>query len=145
MWGLASGMLGREHGLASAGKAMLTSELAPTPGRAGVSVWRAVDSSQGMPALEQLLMRGGRFATYLALPHHCCSWPPFPATAHNVVEYLETIWAALRPGGWWINLGPLLYHWAGQLSAGMDWMQVDAAPAGVFWPSVTASTPCCLV
>lgn len=27
-------------------------------------------------------------------------------------SYLETIWRALRPGGFWINHGPLLWHWA---------------------------------
>ena len=36
----------------------------------------------------------------------------FIDTAHNVVEYLQTIASCLRPGGTWINFGPLLYHWA---------------------------------
>jgi len=36
----------------------------------------------------------------------------FIDTAANVIEYLECIWEMLRPGGVWINLGPLLYHWA---------------------------------
>lgn len=36
----------------------------------------------------------------------------FIDTAHNVLQYLETIHGSLRPGGYWINLGPLLYHWA---------------------------------
>lgn len=36
----------------------------------------------------------------------------FIDTAHNVIEYLETIWSALKPGGWWVNLGPLQWHWA---------------------------------
>ncbi|KAK2079230.1 hypothetical protein QBZ16_002921 [Prototheca wickerhamii] len=36
----------------------------------------------------------------------------FIDTAHNVVAYMETIAAILKPGGLWINLGPLLYHWA---------------------------------
>eukprot|EP00887_Chlorella_sp_A99_P004676 scaffold4.g4676.t1 len=40
----------------------------------------------------------------------------FIDTAHNVMEYLETIWAVLRPGGCWVNLGPLLYHWADSLA-----------------------------
>ncbi|KAJ2010406.1 hypothetical protein IWW57_006951 [Coemansia sp. S610] len=31
-------------------------------------------------------------------------------TARNVLAYLETIWNALNPGGVWINLGPLLWH-----------------------------------
>lgn len=32
-------------------------------------------------------------------------------TAPNIVEYIETIYKLLKPGGVWINLGPLLYHW----------------------------------
>jgi len=36
----------------------------------------------------------------------------FLDTAHNVIAYVETIWNILRPGGIWINLGPLLYHFA---------------------------------
>ncbi|KAJ1984040.1 hypothetical protein H4R34_000902 [Dimargaris verticillata] len=34
----------------------------------------------------------------------------FIDTANNIVTYLETIYKILRPGGIWINLGPLLYH-----------------------------------
>jgi carnosine N-methyltransferase len=37
----------------------------------------------------------------------------FIDTAHNIIEYTEVIWNALKPGGVWINLGPLLYHYAG--------------------------------
>lgn len=29
----------------------------------------------------------------------------FIDTAHNVIEYVETIWKILKPGGAWINLG----------------------------------------
>ncbi|WOL07869.1 carnosine N-methyltransferase isoform X1 [Canna indica] len=36
----------------------------------------------------------------------------FLDTAHNIVEYIETIWKILKHGGVWINLGPLLYHFA---------------------------------
>ncbi|KAH9619897.1 hypothetical protein KSS87_013322 [Heliosperma pusillum] len=32
--------------------------------------------------------------------------------AHNIVEYIEIIWKLLKDGGVWINLGPLLYHFA---------------------------------
>jgi hypothetical protein len=35
----------------------------------------------------------------------------FIDTAHNIVEYVEIINHCLKPGGYWINLGPLLYHW----------------------------------
>jgi hypothetical protein len=27
------------------------------------------------------------------------------------MEYMETFWKILKPGGLWINFGPLLYHW----------------------------------
>ena len=40
--------------------------------------------------------------------------PFFVDTAHNVIEYLETIWHALKPGGIWINIGPLLWHYVEQ-------------------------------
>lgn len=36
----------------------------------------------------------------------------FLDTAHNIIEYMETIFGVLKKGGIWINLGPLLYHWA---------------------------------
>lgn len=35
----------------------------------------------------------------------------FVDTAPVVMEYIETIYHCLKPGGVWINLGPLLYHW----------------------------------
>ena len=32
--------------------------------------------------------------------------------ANNVVQFIETIYKILKPGGIWINLGPLLYHFS---------------------------------
>lgn len=32
--------------------------------------------------------------------------------ANNVVQFIETIYKILKPGGVWINLGPLLYHFS---------------------------------
>ena len=32
--------------------------------------------------------------------------------AHNIVEFIELIHKILKPGGKWINFGPLLYHFA---------------------------------
>ncbi|TPX45759.1 carnosine N-methyltransferase [Chytriomyces confervae] len=37
----------------------------------------------------------------------------FIDTAKNIFEYLGVIWNALKPGGVWINHGPLLYHFEG--------------------------------
>ena len=33
-------------------------------------------------------------------------------TARNIIDYIDTIYAMLRPNGIWINHGPLLYHFA---------------------------------
>lgn len=35
----------------------------------------------------------------------------FLDTATNVIDYLRTIRHCLKPGGKWINFGPLLWHW----------------------------------
>eukprot|EP00096_Caligus_rogercresseyi_P005613 TRINITY_DN21587_c0_g1_i1.p1 TRINITY_DN21587_c0_g1~~TRINITY_DN21587_c0_g1_i1.p1 ORF type:complete len:378 (-),score=112.84 TRINITY_DN21587_c0_g1_i1:99-1211(-) len=32
--------------------------------------------------------------------------------AHNVIDFIQTIHKVLKPGGTWINFGPLLYHYA---------------------------------
>lgn len=36
----------------------------------------------------------------------------FIDTANNIIEYIEVIWEILKPGGVWVNLGPLLYHYS---------------------------------
>ena len=40
----------------------------------------------------------------------------FVDTAPNVLEYLLLIYRLLRPGGVWINLGPLQWHWNDEFS-----------------------------
>ncbi|XP_028270120.1 carnosine N-methyltransferase isoform X2 [Parambassis ranga] len=54
----------------------------------------------------------------------------FIDTAHNVIEYVETIWKILKPGGVWINLGPLLYHYeniANELSIELSYEDIRTA------------------
>ena len=36
----------------------------------------------------------------------------FIDTAHNIIEYIETIHSIMKVGGLWINFGPLLYHYS---------------------------------
>jgi carnosine N-methyltransferase len=36
----------------------------------------------------------------------------FIDTAHSVIDYIEKIWEIMKPGGYWINFGPLLYHFS---------------------------------
>lgn len=49
----------------------------------------------------------------------------FIDTAHNIVEYLEVISRALKPGGVWINLGPLLYHFAAETTYSPEEMSLE--------------------
>mmetsp|Transcript_27342 Transcript_27342/g.73946 ORF Transcript_27342/g.73946 Transcript_27342/m.73946 type:complete len:407 (+) Transcript_27342:25-1245(+) len=64
-----------------------------------------------------LSMAAGDFEEVYSAPDQAGAWDCvatcfFMDTAHNVLRYLEVIHYALKPGGAWINLGPLLYHWA---------------------------------
>ncbi|KAL2651652.1 hypothetical protein R1flu_019780 [Riccia fluitans] len=50
----------------------------------------------------------------------------FIDTAHNVLDYVEIIASILKPGGIWVNLGPLLYHFADtHMCASDDEMSVE--------------------
>ncbi|XP_043916784.1 carnosine N-methyltransferase isoform X2 [Protopterus annectens] len=66
----------------------------------------------GLPLDSNFSMTAGDFLEiYTELDTwDCIATCFFIDTAHNVVDYIETIWNILKPGGIWINLGPLLYH-----------------------------------
>ncbi|XP_054804082.1 uncharacterized protein LOC129307214 isoform X2 [Prosopis cineraria] len=60
---------------------------------------------------------GGDFVEVYSDPSQIGAWDAvvtcfFIDTAHNIVEYIEIISQILKNGGVWINLGPLLYHFA---------------------------------
>ncbi|KAL3901633.1 MAG: hypothetical protein SGCHY_000456 [Lobulomycetales sp.] len=51
----------------------------------------------------------------------------FLDTAHNFIEYAETVKACLKPGGVWVNLGPLLWHFegnSGELSISLSYSEM---------------------
>merc|ERR1712185_877426 len=51
----------------------------------------------------------------------------FIDTAHNVVDYIRKIRELLVPGGAWVNLGPLLWHFAdmqGEISIDLTWEEL---------------------
>ena len=51
----------------------------------------------------------------------------FIDTANNVIEYITTIYNILKPGGVWINFGPLLYHYADMIeekSIELSWEEI---------------------
>lgn len=43
---------------------------------------------------------------------NCIATCFFIDCAKNIVAFIETIYKILKPGGVWINLGPLLYHYS---------------------------------
>jgi len=53
------------------------------------------------------------FQVYTESNHwDCIATCFFIDCANNVVQFIETIYKILKPGGVWINLGPLLYHFS---------------------------------
>uniref|UniRef100_A0A2P2I8P1 Carnosine N-methyltransferase n=1 Tax=Hirondellea gigas TaxID=1518452 RepID=A0A2P2I8P1_9CRUS len=69
-----------------------------------------------LPANSQLTMAAGDFLEIYteANSWDCVATCFFIDCANNIVSFLQTIYNILRPGGYWINLGPLLYHYAEQ-------------------------------
>uniref|UniRef100_A0A7S0DFR0 carnosine N-methyltransferase n=1 Tax=Amorphochlora amoebiformis TaxID=1561963 RepID=A0A7S0DFR0_9EUKA len=51
----------------------------------------------------------------------------FLDTANNVIEYVRLISSLLKIGGYWINFGPLLYHYSGmydEISIELSWEEI---------------------
>ncbi|XP_057293275.1 carnosine N-methyltransferase-like [Hydractinia symbiolongicarpus] len=59
-------------------------------------------------------MAAGDFLEVYTEPNvwDCVAMCFFLDTAHNVIDYIEKVYNILKPGGYWINFGPLLYHFA---------------------------------
>ena len=49
----------------------------------------------------------------------------FVDTAPVALEYVDAIFDLLEPGGYWINLGPLLYHWVPSSAADLEGAGMD--------------------
>uniref|UniRef100_A0AAQ5XV83 Carnosine N-methyltransferase n=1 Tax=Amphiprion ocellaris TaxID=80972 RepID=A0AAQ5XV83_AMPOC len=87
---------------------------------------------QSLPLTSDFSMVAGDFVEVYSDPESwdCVATCFFIDTAHNVIEYVETIWKILKPGGVWINLGPLLYHFeniANELSIELSYEDIRAA------------------
>ncbi|KAM9465268.1 carnosine N-methyltransferase-like [Salvelinus alpinus] len=87
---------------------------------------------QSLPPNSDFSMVAGDFQEVYTEPNtwDCVATCFFIDTAHNVIDYVETIWNILKPGGVWINLGPLLYHFenmANELSIELSYEDVRAA------------------
>ncbi|XP_067938499.1 carnosine N-methyltransferase-like [Watersipora subatra] len=69
-----------------------------------------------VPPGSKFSMAAGDFLEVYTEPDtwNCVATVFFIDTAHNVIDYIETIYRILQPGGCWINLGPLLWHYSDQ-------------------------------
>ncbi|XP_043785202.1 carnosine N-methyltransferase isoform X4 [Apis laboriosa] len=67
-----------------------------------------------LPENAQFSMAAGDFLEVYTENNHwdCVATCFFIDCANNVVQFIETIYKILKPGGIWINLGPLLYHFS---------------------------------
>ncbi|KAJ2467355.1 hypothetical protein GGI02_004062 [Coemansia sp. RSA 2322] len=75
----------------------------------------ALPSNMPFAATAEFSMAAGDFIEVYSADDEKEKWDAiltcfFMDTAKNVLEYLDTIWHALKPGAIWINLGPLLWH-----------------------------------
>jgi len=67
------------------------------------------------PTADFSMVAGDFIEVYGDNPDHEGAWDVvatcfFIDTAKNIIRYLEIIHQILKPGGTWINIGPLLYH-----------------------------------
>lgn len=69
-----------------------------------------------LPSSAQLTMAAGDFLEIYteANTWDCVATCFFIDCASNIVSFLQAIFNILKPGGMWVNLGPLLYHYAEQ-------------------------------
>eukprot|EP00667_Euglena_gracilis_P015633 EG_transcript_16289 len=94
-----------------------------------------VPDAAGTPAEGLLQLRHGDFLTLYAAPAHGGAWDAvvtcfFLDTAQNIFAYIDAVHRLLVPGGRWLNLGPLSWHFADQLpqpSVELAWDDLRAA------------------
>jgi len=85
-----------------------------------------------LPAAASLSMCAGDFLEVYRDQH--AQWEAlltmfFIDTSHNIVDYLRLFRELLVPGGAWVNLGPLLWHFSdspGEVSVDLTWVEVRA-------------------
>ncbi|KAJ4376527.1 hypothetical protein N0V86_006640 [Didymella sp. IMI 355093] len=77
----------------------------------------ATNTNSKVPAHERMSMSTGDFCVLYSGPDYSSAFDAvatifFIDTAPNVIRYIEAVRNCLKPGGIWINLGPLLWHQA---------------------------------
>ncbi|XP_067636381.1 carnosine N-methyltransferase isoform X2 [Eurosta solidaginis] len=66
------------------------------------------------PPKGNIMIAAGDFLEVYTAPnvYDCVATSFFIDCANNIVDFIETIYRILKPGGIWVNLGPLLYHFS---------------------------------
>jgi len=88
--------------------------------------------NQGATEIQpSMSMAAGEWLSIYSRPEHHEAWDAvitsfFIDTAANPIEYLELIYKCLKPGGIWINFGPLKYHWQRQINPELDQSHLDS-------------------
>eukprot|EP00871_Galdieria_phlegrea_P004539 jgi/Galph1/5086/GphlegSOOS_G3702.1 len=80
-------------------------------------IWIPDVDTRQLPSTSNFSMVAGDFVEVYSSPQQSEQWDCvvtcfFMDTAHNILEYVQVIRRILKKGGFWINLGPLLYHYA---------------------------------
>jgi len=60
---------------------------------------------------------------------NCIATCFFIDTANNIIEYIRLISKLLKVGGYWVNFGPLLYHYSGmkgEISVELSWEEIKS-------------------
>eukprot|EP00403_Amphidinium_massartii_P009435 CAMPEP_0178416212 /NCGR_PEP_ID=MMETSP0689_2-20121128/23948_1 /TAXON_ID=160604 /ORGANISM="Amphidinium massartii, Strain CS-259" /LENGTH=339 /DNA_ID=CAMNT_0020037551 /DNA_START=35 /DNA_END=1050 /DNA_ORIENTATION=- len=89
--------------------------------------------SDALPEGSELSMAAGEFVEVYKDQKDewdACATAFFLDTAKNVFLYIRTIANLIRPGGFWVNMGPLLYHYAdvaAEISIELSWEEVRVA------------------
>ena len=70
-----------------------------------------------LPEGSKFSMTAGDFLEVYGAPEYtssqdCIVTCFFIDCAHNILDFIDLIYKVLKPGGKWINFGPLLYHFA---------------------------------
>ncbi|KAJ2859847.1 hypothetical protein GGI22_002870 [Coemansia erecta] len=80
-----------------------------------VTIPDVLPSSMPYASTAEFSMTAGDFVEVYSSGRELGKWDAivtcfFMDTAKNVLDYLDTMWHAMKPGAVWINLGPLLWH-----------------------------------
>ncbi|KAK7601149.1 hypothetical protein V9T40_008590 [Parthenolecanium corni] len=76
-----------------------------------------INLSDSIPKNSEFSMVAGDFLEVYTKENqwHCVSTCFFIDCANNILSFIEAIYKILKPGGIWINLGPLLYHFSNMM------------------------------